>query len=184
MGWILVGIQILTCGGILATLYVAWVGLRLRVAPDVIVHAEPDSHEGWHVTIVVENIGRSHAFNVRHKLFTSGGEQLSAVPHGTSGPVVLHDVPVLAPGSRREYSWGTLAGIENGLQGGHVRVSTTYEGRNMPRLLQDTLSREAISVLEVSSLNGTIERRDRLQTLELQKVRALDRIAQKITPQA
>ena len=101
--------------------------------PKVILFVRHDRERPTLLTIVIENIGRSIAEDVKFipsrpvpknaygiETAVSGDAQ-----HMTNGPLVT-GIPALGPGDRRVLNWGQYGGLSSALEAGPIRVDIAY----------------------------------------------------------
>lgn len=133
---------------------------RTQADPDVVVYAETDSLRPTIINLVIKNIGRAPAYDVR---FTSS-TQLPAEAFGlnpgecpdckimTDGPLVT-GIPFLPPDSKRVITWGQFGGLYRALGDDVVSVCAIYKSRHfgIPRKIRI----EQTSAVEIRSFKGT-----------------------------
>lgn len=149
-----------------------WVAIQsLRVAraaasPDVRVRVELDSDATTLINIVIENVGRSVAYDVRFELSRPIPERAFGFADGASeqeiqeslrklagsyeemrtGPL-FDGIPALGPGEKRVLVWGQHAGIRSWIKNEYVKVSATFKDERQ-RVVR------TLGVLEMSSFYG------------------------------
>lgn len=156
--------------------------LRKHTDPHVIAYVHHDSNRPSLVTIVIENIGESVAYEVSFDLERSipdqvrrsspAGEQQDFAPM-TTGPL-LEGIPALAPGEKRVINWGQLAGLHDALKGRPVGVTASFESRGRHPL--DPSGHTVRSVLEVESFRRT----DASRSQELEQTEQLKKLAKAV----
>jgi len=153
-----------------------WLTFRLvrSVAePNVVIYVRHDESRESILQIVIENIGRDLATDLR---FTSSrpipsrawglpGDSVQHAQPMTDGPLV-NGIQTLAPGDSRKLSWGQYAGLKDALGSDPITVTCKYRHgtRSMP-----TVS----AILEVDSFTGT----DALESEAVRTINELRRIA-------
>ena len=116
----------------------AYLLVRIASDPHVIVYVRHDAESRASLMlIVIENIGRGVAHNVKFKLsrdipkFATGitptGQKKERVENMIDGALVT-GIPYLAPGERRTIAWGQFGGLLDELGPLPVRVETMFEG--------------------------------------------------------
>ena len=149
-----------------ATLIAACAGLisyavyRSQSDPDVVVFSEADELRPSIINLVIKNIGRAPAYDVRFSMST----QLPARAFGLTaedrqefeimddGPLVT-GIPFLPPGSKRVITWGQFGGLYRILGDNAVIITSSYKSRHfgIPRKIENKQS----SLLEIFSFEGT-----------------------------
>lgn len=149
-----------------ATLVAACAGLisyavyRSQSDPDVVIFAEADELRPSIINLVIKNMGRGPAYDVRFRL----SSQLPSSAFGLNiedrkdyevmgdGPLVT-GIPFLPPGSKRVITWGQLGGLYGILGDNAVVITSIYKSRHfgIPRKIANKQS----SVVEIFSFKGT-----------------------------
>ena len=116
----------------------AYLLVRIASDPHVIVYVKHDTESRVGLMlIIIENIGRGVAHNVKFKLsrdipkFAEGiaptGNKNEEIEN-MSDRALFTGIPYLAPGERRTIGWGQYGGLLDELGRIPVRVKTTFEG--------------------------------------------------------
>lgn len=164
------GMLLVTVIAVLISAFAVAVNLwvyRTQTDPEVIVFATNDESEQTQIWIVVQNIGKGLAQNIRFiwrngtpmKAYGLTVEQASGnPPEPMVGPLV-RGMPSLGPGSRRVFIWGQYGGITAALadQNGELRVRCEYEGGH-PFLMGDRRRHSREYVIDIHSFDETIDR--------------------------
>lgn len=149
-----------------ATLVAACAGLisyavyRSQSDPDVVIFAEADELRPSIINLVIKNIGRAPAYDVRFR----SSSQLPARAFGLhaedrkdfkimdDGPLVT-GIPFLPPGSKRVITWGQFGGLYGILGDKAVVITSIYKSHHfgIPRKIATKQS----SVVEIFSFKGT-----------------------------
>jgi hypothetical protein len=140
---------------------------RTQTDPEVIVFVTPDESEETQIWIVVQNVGKGLATDIRFtwrnaapvKAYGMTAEEAAAeTPKPLAGPL-LRGISSLGPGSRRVFIWGQHAGITAALapHDGELRVGCEYYGGHR-FLLGDRRLHRREYVLDVRSFDETIDR--------------------------
>jgi len=129
--------------------------LRAQVDAHVIVYARDDRERPTLIEIVIENVGRSVAedvrFEVSQPLVRAYGVSPEDPPSDTrpldTGPLVS-GIPALGPGGTRRLVWGQYGGLRRLLGDGTVTVTARFKsgGRELPPVA---------CVLDVQSFDAT-----------------------------
>ena len=101
--------------------------------PKVILFVRHDHERPTLLTIVIENIGRSIAEDVKFipsrpvpkNAYGIEAAAIGNAQHMTTGPLVK-GIPALGPGDRRVLNWGQYAGLSSALAAGPIRVDIEY----------------------------------------------------------
>lgn len=157
MFWATFGLVLVT---VVATMLNYWL-VRSQHDPHVLVYTASDPDRPSVITIVVKNVGRGAAYNVRFassrpipwQAWGLNAEGASAAVAMDKGPLVS-GIPILAPSESRVMNWGQYGGLEVALEGQPIRVTTTYESRGVLPFNPTEHSTE--SVLEAESFAGTV----------------------------
>lgn len=128
--------------------------VRLNVEPKVIVYTKSDRERATILMIVVENIGRDIAHDVRFtadraipfRAFDTSLENARPAEEMRSGPLI-NGIPALGPGATREITWGQFGRLSRALGDVPIQITVTY--RHGKRQFSDS------AVLEVNSYEGT-----------------------------
>ena len=127
---------------------------RSQIEPKVIVYSRHDSDRRTILTIVISNIGRDIASDIRFSTDRPipaqayGLDPKSASPAAemADGPLVK-GIPSLGPGDSRVITWGQYGGLKAAL--GNKSIEVTYTYRHGKRKFSDKAQ------LEVDSYSGT-----------------------------
>lgn len=138
---------------------VSYLVYRSQADPDVIVYAQADERRAGIINLVIENIGRATAYDV--KFTTSAGlpwkafrfdDEAPPAETMTSGPLVT-GIPLLAPGGKRVVTWGVYFGLNKALREGTVMVTARYYSQHFGVPWRSTHT--ATCPIEVFSFAGT-----------------------------
>jgi hypothetical protein len=119
----------------LSGLYLNYEQVASQSAPHVLVYSTPDEARPSLILLVIENVGRGMAYDVR---FTSsepipcrafGLTEDSASPPKSFdlGPLST-GIPALGPGSKRVMVWGQYGGLARAIQQRSIDVKVSYRG--------------------------------------------------------
>lgn len=132
---------------------------RSQADPYVVVYADVDEHRPTIINLIIENIGRSMAENVRF----STSAPLPAKVFGTTDSVakaqilsegpLIHGIPALGPGAKRVITWGRYPALYSVLGDDVIRVRIEFEARAW--VPWDSTERVVICPIEVQSFFGT-----------------------------
>lgn len=165
-------------GGMLAAI-AAYLLFRVSSDPHVIVYVKHDMDRPTLLMLIIENIGRGVAYDVRFSLSRSIPDFAAGItPTGkkkeladmNNGPLIV-GIPQMAPGERRIINWGQYGGLRDALGNQPVRVDALFKGGwRIP------WERKTESILEVASF----ENHDASHSPVLDQVKHLKRIAANI----
>jgi hypothetical protein len=173
--WTAVAAVSASLSSLFAALY-TWLTFRLVRSlnePNVILYVRHDESRPTILQIVIENIGRGLATDIR---FTSSRSIPWHAWNSTtneSGPVqpmaegpLINGIAALAPGDARKLSWGQYKGLKQALGGEPIIITCTYKhgNRKMPPV---------VSKLEIASFALT----DAVGSEGTRVIRELQRIA-------
>lgn len=106
---------------------------RSQAEPKVILYTEVDQNRFAVINLVVENIGKDVAFNVKFETsrplpkdaFGFYEDKESKCELMESGTIV-EGIPFLEPGGKRVITWGQVGGLSKAIGGGSISVIVTY----------------------------------------------------------
>lgn len=140
------------------TTYINYKIFRLQTDPDVIVYSMPDPNRQTIINLVIENIGKGVAKNIK---FNSnkpipcrafGMDNNAPVPKEMStGPLVI-GIPELGPNSKRVITWGQYYGLLKGLGGEIITITADYSAKKV--FLKAPKFKSTFS-LDIKSFEGT-----------------------------
>jgi len=143
----------------LTSLVVNYLLLRELHDPQVIVYAIADGRRPSIINLVIKNIGKGIAHNVKFKADTpipgdAFGFEGAKVPQPmTSGPFIT-GIPMLHPDETRILTWGQYGGLKAaGLSDRDLVITATY--RSKPRLRVTDSKHTSVSVISVKSFEHT-----------------------------
>lgn len=170
---------------VLVALFGTFVNLwlyRTQTDPEVIVFATGDEVEESLIWLVVQNIGKGLATDIRFRWrgarpSTAFGltSQDAQPPNEFIGPLIK-GIASLGPGSRRVFVWGQYGGIAAALRehGGTLQVECQYFG-GRPHLRNIRRPHRREFVIDIGSFDETIAR----DSAERKISRSLERIEKK-----
>jgi len=113
--------------------YFVWQTLQSQNDPKVIVYVKHDANRPSLLVIVIENIGRDIAEDVKFTTSRQIPSEAWGVASPTTGPekimedtAFIHGIPALGPGDPRVYTWGQYGGLSAALGENPVVVEYTY----------------------------------------------------------
>jgi len=154
-----------------------WLTFRLvrsQAEPNVIVYVRHDESRPSILQIVVENIGRGLASDLRFEAsrpipthaWGTTEREIRPAKMMAEGPLIA-GIPTLAPGDSRKISWGQYAGLEKALDGNAILLTCRYKhgAREV---------RPVVGTLEIKSFAGT----DAVESEGRRIIKQLERIAE------
>jgi hypothetical protein len=152
--WITIGVGIVTAAATAINYFL----YKVQVAPEIVVLVVVDDRRPSMINLVIENIGKGVAKNIR---FTSSepipkayGVAPSVAEPATllsAGPFVS-GIPALGPGAKRVLTWGQYGGLHSALGNRVIKVTATYTADQRTPWDPEEYSTE--SLLDVRSLEG------------------------------
>ena len=140
--------------------FVSYVVYRSQADPEVIVYPEGDDRRQTFINLVVANVGKAPAYDVRFtssstipwKAFGLDAETAQTAESMTKGPLVS-GVPFLPPGGKRTITWGQYGGLLKALGEDPVLVSCHCKSRHI--LVPWRIKHVTTCPLEIVSFAGT-----------------------------
>lgn len=135
-----------------------WLTYRLvkgQIEPNVVIYVRHDQSRPTIIQIVIANIGRGLASDVRFEtsrqipdrafgMDTNSAPVAQVITHGP----LINGIPTLGPSDSRIIDWGQFGGLKKNLAGEQISVTINYKhgSKKMPPVT---------AVLEVESFEGT-----------------------------
>jgi len=173
--WTTIGIfwvTVLVCAATIGATAVNMILYRSQTDPEVIVYTKHDPKRPTIISLVIENIGRGVAHDIR--FYSSekipygafGWEAISAdkIEWMTYGPL-CSGIPSLPPGGRREMDWGQYAGLRSIISDRSISVRATFKAKC--RFSYDLMTISTYSTIDIASYENTVAHMDN----EPQKIR-------------
>lgn len=121
-------------------------------SPDVIVYLEQNENSKSILNIVIKNIGKSAAADVKfsfdrvlpHRAFEGD------VSNQAKDSALTKGIPFFAPGTSRVFMFGDYAGINGFIGDGKIKVTTTFRKANSRNPFSRKISNE--SYIEIQSM--------------------------------
>lgn len=117
---------------------VGYLVLRSQVDPQVIVYSMMDRRRPSIVLLVVENIGKGSARNIRFTSSKPLPQHAFGIREEQVGPfepmqegALIKGIPFLEPGGKRVFTWGQYGGLKRHLGEQGVSVTATYQHRHL-----------------------------------------------------
>lgn len=107
---------------------------RSQIDPNVIVYATTDEYRPSIVLLIIENIGKSMALDVRFDFSMAfpqdafGFEDAPDPPILDKGPL-FNGIPALGPGAKRIITWGQYGGIHKSLGDNVVNITVQFKSK-------------------------------------------------------
>lgn len=145
-----------------AAVVVSYLAYASQIHPDVVVYTETDSRTPTVIYIVIHNVGKSAARDVRFShsekipsdAFGIDAESAARYPKKwfDSGPLI-DGIPFLPAGGKRSIMWGQFAGIYSSVGDRTIRTKVRYRSRQNDFL--DFQDHEGESQIEIASFKTT-----------------------------
>jgi hypothetical protein len=145
-----------------ASVVISYLVYASQVHPDIVVYTECDPKSPTLIYLVIANIGRSPARDIRFspsapipsEAFGLTPEDAKRHPMQTmtDGPLIS-GIPFLAPGGCRRLAWGQYPGLFLSLGNKSIRIRAKYRSRQNDIL--DWQDHETESEIEIRSYIGT-----------------------------
>lgn len=121
-------------------------------SPDVIVYLEQNENSKTILNIVIKNIGKSAAADVRFcfdRALPRHAFEGDASSNMTDG-AFIKEIPFFAPGTSRVFMFGNYAGIKDFIGNEKIKVTTTFRKANSRNPFSRKISNE--SYIEIQSM--------------------------------
>lgn len=121
-------------------------------SPDVIVYLEQNENSKTILNIVIKNIGKSAAADVKFSFDRALPRQAfdgDASSNMTDG-AFIKAIPFFAPGTSRVFMFGTYTGIKDFIGNEKIKVTTTFRKANSRNPFSREMSNE--SYIEIQSM--------------------------------
>lgn len=107
---------------------------RSQIDPNVIVHASDDYNRPSLIVLIIENIGKSIAYDVKFETSKPMPKSAYGIDVGTAkmaepmdeGPLI-NGIPALGPGSKRIINWGQYGGLKKYLGEESITVTIKFK---------------------------------------------------------
>jgi len=125
--------------------------------PHVVVYADPDLKRPSVINLIIENTGRSAAWDVTFQSTKPvpqeafGIEKAPKPAQMNRGPIV-NGIPCFGPGSKRVITWGQFDGIRLGIDGDYLDITATY--RSQPSLAFWKRTHQTVSRVDIQSFEN------------------------------
>jgi|TARA_R110001592_G_scaffold44562_3_gene143179 hypothetical protein len=125
--------------------------------PHVVVYADPDLKRPSIINLIIENTGRSAAWNVSFQSTKPVPQEAFGIENARKpasmnrGPIV-NGIPCLGPGSRRVITWGQFDGIRQGIDGDYLDITSTYQSE--PSLAFWKRAHQTVSRIDIQSFEN------------------------------
>jgi hypothetical protein len=170
-----------------ASTLISYLLFRDAKDPHVVIYADPDLKRPSIINLIIENTGRSAAWNVSFQASTDVPGEAFGIENAPQ-PAPMNSG--FGPGSKRVITWGQFDGIRKGIAGEYIDIKATYQSH--PTLafwkrIHQTLSRIDIQSFEnsdVSDRNWDKKTAEHLGVIasELKKLRSIPENALRVLP--
>jgi hypothetical protein len=156
MFWATVAVALISAGAALFNFLV----FRTQIDPEVIVYTKHDDHRSTIIMLVIENIGKGVAYDIRFKFseplpaHAFGWEETdgSDVKYMKDGPLIS-GIPALPPGQKRELDWGQYVGLTNAIKDRRITITATYTAAHF--MVPGGFPMSTESLVDIRSYLGT-----------------------------
>jgi hypothetical protein len=183
--WVNVGMFVATVLAVIVTiaaLIISHCAYRSQVDPEVIVFATLDEDRPTVINLVIKNIGRGVARNIRFTLSRTipdaafGFGDAPTPKTMTEGPL-FNGIPALVPDEKRVIIWGQYGGLYKGI--GDETIQATIEYTSETRFPFRQRKHLTVCPLEIKSFQHTVTPEERW---DKHAAEALEKIAKSIQP--
>lgn len=134
---------------------------RSQTDPEVIVYTKHDPNRSTIISLVIENIGKSVAYDIKFSFNQKipkeafGWEPIpkEKVKWMETGPLI-RGIPSLPPGGKRELDWGQYVGLKSVIGEDSVVVTAQFKAKKPFGV--DRTSCESKPLLDIASYDGTV----------------------------
>lgn len=142
----------------LTSTIISYLVLRSQQDPEVIVYASPDSRRPSFIILVIENIGRGRAQDVKFQSnrpipIRAFGFDDAPDPDVVKDGPLFYGIPSLSAGEKRIITWGQFGGILKGLGDNVLDITATY--KSYPSLKFMPKKHKTTSHIDIRSFEGT-----------------------------
>lgn len=157
---------------------------RSQVAPEVIVYVTADQRRPSIINLIIENIGKGVAKNIRFELShpipqkAFGFENPPLASTMTAGPLIS-GIPALGPGARRVITWGQYGGLHAALGDRVVLVTARYKADvKTPWDREDIVTESFLEVKSLELTDASDHNYDKVAAEQLKTIaRALEQVS-------
>ncbi len=126
--------------------------------PEVIVYALPDSRRPTIINLVIENVGKGRARNVRFQANRpipqrAFGFDNPPEPDAMKDGPLVYGIPAFTAGEKRIITWGQFGGLQKGLGEDVLEITATY--KSYPALRFTPKKHNTTSYIDIKSFKGT-----------------------------
>lgn len=185
-----------TVGAFIATAIAALVAItatcinyyifRSHVDPHVIIYADPDRTQPSLICLIIENVGRGLAKDVKFTFSRplpqrAFGFEDAPVPKPMEDGPLITGIPSLGPGGRREIAWGQFGGIHKGIGDDVVMVTVHFKSDAIGPF--EAKKHNVECPIDIKSLHKTAQPR-RPSTVEIaEHLKSIDRTLKQLLEQ-
>nr|WP_284047983.1 hypothetical protein [Marinobacter sp. ATCH36] len=125
--------------------------------PHVVVYADPDLKRPSLINLIIENTGRSAAWNVSFQSTKpvpqeAFGIEKARKPNSMNRGPLVNGIPCFGPGSKRVITWGQFDGIRQGIDGDYLDITATYQSQ--PSLAFWKRAHQTVSRIDIQSFEN------------------------------
>jgi hypothetical protein len=131
---------------------------RSQIDPEVIVYVTTDEKRPSIILLIIENIGKGLAKDVKFAFSTripqkAFGFEEAPIPQTMNHGPLITGIPALGPRSKRVITWGQYGGLLKGMGEKTIDVTINYKSDGLFRTWSRTYSR--ICPIDIKSFEGT-----------------------------
>lgn len=133
--------------------------LRSQQDPVVIVYALPDTRRPSFINLVIENVGRGRARDIRFLANRPIPKRAygffpdAPVPDTMKDGPLIDGIPAFSAGEKRIITWGQFYGLEKGLGDDVLDITATY--KSYPTMRFTSKRHKTTSHIDIKSFKGT-----------------------------
>lgn len=182
--WILNYNEILTLIIALLALLVTYAVFKSNERPCVIVYIEANPFKETFISLVVQNVGRGRAENIKFssdrpipcKAF--GIEKLNSPKQEFQSGVFQYGIKVFNPEQKIFYDWGQFGGLREALDNKELTITVTYEYKHPLNIFKSKM--KDISVININELEGLPTIQGHVNPILMEIAKSLKTISNKI----
>lgn len=151
---------------------------RSQIDPDIIVHASDDYDRPTLIVLIIENIGKSMAFDVKFETskplpkyaFGKNAENAEMALPMDEGPLI-NGIRALGPGSKRIINWGQYGGLKKYLGNEEIEVTVTYRSQGIcPFFHKKHVTKCPLDIKSFEATDASDSNWERKSANELQRI--------------
>lgn len=137
-----------------ASTLISYLLFRDAKDPQIFVYATPDHERPSVINLIIENTGRSPAWEVRFQSSKPVPKEAFGIedarhPEPMDRGPLINGIPCLGPGSKRILTWGQFDGLRKGIGEGYLDITAIYS--SYPALAFKPRRHKTVSRLDIMS---------------------------------